>query len=72
MKVWFFQFCKFDEDDILFSDDVGVFFRLLEVFLECYVDNQLIDYDNIFLKCGGYGFEVIGDFVFVGFVFCWM
>lgn len=71
MKVWPLQFRKLDEDDILFSDDAGAFFRSSEAFLDRYANNQLTDHDNTFLKRGGHGFVAIGDPAFVGFASRW-
>lgn len=71
MTVWPLQFRKLDEDDILFSDDAGAFFRSSEAFLNRYVDNELTDDDSTFLKRGGHTFGEVGDPAFVSFASRW-
>lgn len=72
MNVWPLQFRKLAEDDFLFTDDTGAFFRSSEVFLDRYVACNLSVKDQAALSLNGHSFGEIDDPAFIDFTSRWV
>ena len=71
MKTWPLQFRPLRDDEILFSDDSGAFFRSSDAFLDRYGEDSLTEDDRAFLRRNGHAFEDVQDPAFVSFASRW-
>lgn len=71
MMTWPLQFRPLQDDEILFSDDSGAFFRSSDAFLDRYGEDNLTEDDRAFLRRNGHAFENVQDPAFVSFASRW-
>lgn len=72
MNIWPLRFRRSVNDDYIFADESGAWFRSNEEFLNRYSLDQLTKTDTTFLQNAGHGFENFGDLSYNSFAFRWM
>lgn len=71
MRIWPLQFRPITEEEFIFSDDTGSYFRAPREFLENYVKASLSEENKAFLEENGQSFDDVDDFKFTGFAARW-
>lgn len=71
MRTWPLKFRELSQDELLFVDDAGGYFRADGAFLERYALGALAPEDRAFLERHGHSFEAQDDLQFTGFVARW-
>ncbi len=71
MTVWPLQFRSLGEEQILFTDDAGGYFKADKDFLDRYVTDDLSETDQLFLKTQGLPSSTHDDPTYTGFAARW-